>query len=76
VGALQTYFYLALITFIMVSLTLCFIGVAIVGLVRFARSGGSRLTAALVGGTVLFNLVFIVVGTIAIGYVFVSYGST
>jgi hypothetical protein len=75
-GALQTYFYLALIAFIMVGLTLYFIGVAVVGLVRFARSGQSRLTAALVGGAVLFNLVFIVVGTIAVGYAFLRYGPT
>ena len=76
-GPLQTYFYLALISVVMIGLTLLFIGIAAVGLRRWFRQahGQTPLTFWLVGGAITVALLFIVLGTAAVLYGFIRYGA-
>ena len=77
-GDLQTYFYLALISVIMVSLTLLFVGVVVRSLRRWARQtdGRTPLIFWLVSGAVTLVLLFIVVGTAGVLYGFIRYGAS
>jgi len=75
-GELQTYFYLALVSAIALSLTLLLVGIAIYGLVRWLRSGGPPLTVWLVGGAITVTLLVIVLGTAGVLYGFVRYGAS
>ncbi len=74
-GALQTYFYLALIAATMLGICLLLIGVAVAGLVRFFRAGGSRLLTVLVAAGILATLLFVLLGTAGTIYAFVTYGA-
>ena len=64
-GPLQTYFYLALISAVMIGLTLLFIGIAAVGLRRWFRQahGQTPLTFWLAGGAIVLTL-FLALGDI------------
>ena len=77
-GSLQTFFYLALISAVMVGLTLVLIGIVAVGLVRWFRKAGGQtpLTFWLVGGAVTVVLLFIVLGTAGVLYGFITYGAS
>jgi len=77
-GDLQTYFYLALISVVMIGLTLTFVGIAAAGLRRwFKRAHGQTpLTFWLVGGAITLALLFIVFGTAGVIYGFVRYGAS
>jgi hypothetical protein len=77
-GDLQTFFYLALISVIMVGLTLFLVGLVFRGMRRWYRQarGEQRLTFWLVGGAVTVTLLFIVLGTAGVLYGFVRYGTS
>ena len=64
-GSLQTFFYLALISAVMIGVTLLFVGIVAYGLVRWFRQarGQTPLTFWLIGGAVTVVLLFIVLGT-------------
>ena len=76
-GDLQTYFYLALVGVIMVSLAFLFVGVVFRSLRRWARQahGHEPLTYWLVGGAVVVAFLFFVIGTAGILYGFARYGA-
>lgn len=77
-GDLQTYFYLALISVIMIGLTLTFVGIAAAGLRRWFRRahGQTPLTFWLVGSAITLVLLFIVLGTAGVLYGFIRYGTS
>ncbi len=77
-GDLQTFFYLALISVIMVGLTLFFVGIVVGGLRRWYRQahGEAPLTFWLVGGAVTVAFLFIVLGTAGVLYGFLRYGAS
>ena len=77
-GALQTFFYLALISVVMIGLTLFFVGIVASGLVRWFRQarGQAPLTFWLVGGAVTLVLLFILLGTAGVLYGFIRYGAS
>jgi len=77
-GPLQTYFYLALISAVMIGLTLLFIGIAAFGLRRWFRQAHrpAPLTFWLVGGAITVTLLFIVLGTAGVLYGFIRYGAS
>ena len=64
-GSLQTFFYLALISAVMIGVTLLFVGIVAFGLVRWFRQarGQTPLTFWLISGAVTVVLLFIVLGT-------------
>lgn len=76
-GDLQTYFYLALISGVMIGLGLLFVAVVVVGLRRWLRQAQDvpPLTVWLVAGAVSVALLFIVVGTAGVLYGFLRYGT-
>jgi uncharacterized membrane protein YidH (DUF202 family) len=78
VGNLQTYFYLALISVVMIGLTLLFVGIAAVGLRRWFRQAHRQtpLTFWLVGSAITVALLFIVLGTAGVLYGFIRYGAS
>lgn len=77
-GSLQTFFYLALISGVMVSLTLLLIGIIVAGLLRWFRQGHAEsvLTFWLVGGAITVTLLFIILGTAGVLYGFFRYGAS
>ena len=77
-GDLQTYFYLALISAVMIGLTLTFVGIAAAGLRRwFKRAHGqTTLTYWLVGSAITLTLLFILLGTAGVLYGFIRYGTS
>ncbi len=77
-GDIQTYFYLALISVIMIGLTLTFVGIAGAGLRRWFRQahGQAPLTFWLVGSAITLALLFIVFGTAGVLYGFIRYGAS
>lgn len=77
-GSLQTFFYLALISAVMIGITLLFIGIVAVGLVRWFRQAGGQtpLTLWLIGGAVTVVLLVIVLGTAGVLYGFITYGAS
>ena len=77
-GSLQTFFYLALISAVMIGLTLVFIGIVAVGLVRWFRQARRQtpLTFWLIGGAVTVVLLVIVLGTAGVLYGFITYGAS
>lgn len=77
-GPLQTYFYLALISVVMIGLTLVFVGIAAAGLRRWLQQarGQTPLTFWLVGGAITVALLFIVIGTAGVLYGFIRYGAS
>ena len=77
-GSLQTFFYLALISGVMIGLTLVLIGIIVAGLRRWFSRGhqGSVLTFWLVGGAITLMLLFIVLGTAGVLYGFFRYGAS
>lgn len=77
-GSLQTFFYLALISVVMIGLTLLFIGIVASGLVRWFRQGRgqSPVTFWLIGAAVTVVLLVIVLGTAGVLYGFINYGAS
>lgn len=77
-GDLQTYFYLALISLIMVSLGLLFVAIVFRSLRRWAEQthGRTPLIFWLVGGAVTIVLLFFVFGTVGVLYGFIRYGAS
>jgi len=77
-GSIQTFFYLALISAIMIGLTLLLIGIAAAGLRRWFRQGHDQsvLTFWLVGGAITLTLLFIILGTAGVLYGFIRYGAS
>ncbi len=77
-GSLQTFFYLGLISAVMIGLTLLFVGIVAIGLVRWFRQGRGEtpLTFWLIGGAVTVVLLFIVLGTAGVLYGFIRYGAS
>ena len=77
-GDLQTYFYLALISVIMVSLGLLFVGIVFRSLRRWSRQahGHTPLVFWLVGAAVTVALLFILFGTAGVLYGFIRYGAS
>jgi hypothetical protein len=77
-GDIQTYFYLALISLIMISLALLFVGVAFASLRRWSRQTQrpTPLTFWLIGGAVTVALLFFVFGTAGVLYGFIRYGAS
>lgn len=77
-GDLQTFFYLALISAIMVGLTLLFVLIVLRGLRRWYRQahGQTPLTFWLIGGAVTVVLLFILAGTAGVLYGFLRYGTS
>ncbi len=73
-GPLQTYFYLALIAVIILGFGFLMIGLVAAGLRRWVRSGGSLLTAWLIGAAVTVVLLVMVLGTAGVLYGFTFYG--
>jgi hypothetical protein len=75
VGPLQTYFYLGLVSFILVGLGVLFVFVAFRSLRRWLRiEQRTPLIFWLVGGAVTLSLLVLVVGTIGVFYGFFVYG--
>jgi hypothetical protein len=76
-GSLQTFFYLALISAVMIGLTLLLIGIVAFGLVRWFRQtrGQTPLTFWLISGAVTVVFLFIVLGTAGVLYGFIRYGA-
>src|SRR5437899_11608990 len=77
-GDLQTYFYLALISVVMIGLTLTFVGIVGAGLRRWFRQahGQAPLTFWLVGSAITVALLFIVLGTAGVLYGFIRWRVT
>ncbi len=77
-GSLQTFFYLALISAVMIGLTLLLVGVVAFGLLRWFRQarGQAPLTFWLIGGAVAVVLLFILLGTAGVLYGFIRYGAS
>ena len=77
-GDLQTFFYLALISGVMIGLASLFIVIVVLGLRRWSRQahGQTPLAFWLVGGAVTVVLLFFVLGTIGILYGFLRYGTS
>lgn len=76
-GPLQTYFYLGLVSFILVGLALLFVFVAFRNLRRWSRMEQHRsLVFWLVGGAVTLSLLVMLVGTIGVFYGFFVYGGS
>jgi hypothetical protein len=77
-GSLQTFFYLALISAVMIGLTLLFIGIVAFGLLRWFRQtrGQAPLTFWLISGAVTVVFLFIVLGTAGVLYGFIRYGTS
>jgi hypothetical protein len=77
-GSLQTFFYLALISAVMIGLTLLFIGIIAVGLARWFRQtrGQTPLTFWLISAAATVVFLFIVLGTAGVLYGFIRYGAS
>lgn len=77
-GDIQTYFYLALISLVMVTLTLIFIGVVFGNLRRWRRSTGPNrpLIFWLIGSATTVAFLFILLGTVGVLYGFIRYGTS
>jgi multisubunit Na+/H+ antiporter MnhB subunit len=77
-GDLQTYFYLALISLVMVSLALVLVYVVFSTLRRWARQAHGRtpLLFWLISGVVTVALLFFVFGTAGVLYGFIRYGAS
>jgi hypothetical protein len=78
VGSLQTFFYLALISAVMIGLTLLFVGIVVFGLARWFRQtrGETPLIFWLISGAVTVVFLFIVLGTAGVLYGFITYGAS
>ena len=76
-GDLQTYFYLALISVIMVGLSLLLVFYVFRSLRRWAKQahGDTPLIFWLVGGAITVTLLFFVFGTAGVLYGFIRYGT-
>jgi hypothetical protein len=77
-GSLQTFFYLALISAVMIGLTLLFVGIIAAGLLRWYHQvrGQTPLSFWLISGAVTVVFLFIVLGTAGVLYGFVRYGAS
>ena len=77
-GDIQTYFYLALISIVMVTLTLLFIGIVFGSLRRWRRQEREPipLLVWLIGGATTVAFLFIVLGTVGVLYGFIRYGAS
>ena len=77
-GDLQTYFYLALISLVMLSLGLLLVFFVFGSLRRWARQAHGRepLLFWLVGGAVTVAFLFFVLGTAGVLYGFIRYGAS
>jgi hypothetical protein len=77
-GDLQTYFYLALISVVMIGLAFLFIGIAVVQLRRWYRQadGHTPVTFWLIGSAVTVAFLFVVLGTAGVLYGFIRYGAS
>jgi hypothetical protein len=78
-GDIQTYFYLGLISLVMVTLALLFIGIIVRSLRRWGRRHGEEPTPLLIwliGGATTVAFLFIVLGTVGVLYGFIRYGAS
>jgi hypothetical protein len=77
-GDIQTYFYLGLISLIIIFLGLLFVGIAYASLRRWSRQaqGQAPLTFWLIGGAITVSFLFIVLGTAGVLYGFIRYGAS
>jgi hypothetical protein len=77
-GDIQTYFYLGLISLIIIFLGLLFVGIAYASLRRWSRQvhGQVPLTFWLIGGAITVSFLFIVLGTAGVLYGFIRYGAS
>lgn len=77
-GDIQTYFYLALISLVMVTLTFIFIGIVFRNLRRWRRSAGANtpLIFWLIGSATTVAFLFILLGTVGVLYGFIRYGAS
>ena len=77
-GDLQTYFYLALISGVMIGLTLLFVVIVVRGLRRGSRQahGETPLVFWLVGSAVTVAFLFIILGAAGVLYGFLRYGTS
>jgi hypothetical protein len=77
-GDLQTYFYLALISLVMVGLALLLVFFVFGNLRRWARQahGHTPLLFWLISGAVTMALLFFVFGTAGVLYGFIRYGAS
>jgi hypothetical protein len=77
VGPLQTYFYLALVSLVLIVLALLFIGIAFRSLRRWQREAGrAPLIFWLIGGAVTVSFLVIIIGTAGVLYGFARYGGS
>ena len=75
-GDLQTYFYLGLISLIMLTLAFTLMWVAYIGWRRFARTGVHPVMALLVAAGITATLLFMVLTTLGVLYGFIFYGAS
>ena len=77
-GDIQTYFYLGLISLIIIFLGLLFVGISYASLRRWSRQaqGQTPLTFWLIGGAITVSLLFLVLGTAGVLYGFIRYGTS
>jgi hypothetical protein len=77
-GDIQTYFYLALISLIIVTLSLLLVGIVFRSLRRWARQSDRQSSLAfwLIGGAVSVAFLFVVLGTAGVLYGFIRYGAS
>jgi hypothetical protein len=76
-GPLQTYFYLALVSGVLIVLALLFVGIGFRSLRRWHReSGREPLIFWLIGGAITVSFLVIIIGTAGVLYGFARYGGT
>ncbi len=77
-GSLQTFFYLALVSAIMIGLALTLSGIIVAGLRRWFRQQrhDSVLTFWLVGAATTLVLLLFILGTAGVLYGFIRYGAS
>ncbi len=77
-GSLQTFFYLALVSAIMIGLALTLSGIIVAGLRRWFRQRHheSVVTFWLVGAATTLVLVLFILGTAGVLYGFIRYGAS
>jgi hypothetical protein len=75
-GDLQTYFYLALVSLVMLTLAFTLLWVAYRSWRRFAQTGLHPVMAFLVAAGITITLLFFVLTTAGVLYGFIRYGAS
>jgi hypothetical protein len=75
-GDLQTYFYLGLVSLIILTLAFTLIWVAYIGARRLARTGIHPIMALVVATGITVTLLFFVLTTLGVLYGFIRYGAS